>query len=90
MASLRPFALVMFNVGKPWSEDTAGISWDDWWKKTFGTCHIDLGTVAMSDQQIVWVCANSTRPGVDATLRPFQALSEEAKQRYGKIGRAHV
>lgn len=81
--SLHPHALVMFNVGKPWSEDIEGISWDDWWKKTFGTHHIDVGNVTMSEQQFEWVCAISTRPGVDATLKPFSALSEEAKQSYG-------
>jgi hypothetical protein len=38
--------LVLFNVGKPWSEDTPGLDFSQWWVGRFRlglAWHLDLG-----------------------------------------------
>jgi len=76
--------LVLFNVGKPWSEDTPGLDFETWWWNAFGhgsewpgLTWTDLQGL---QQQQEWVTAWSTRPGINALAKPLSALSLSAQK----------
>ena len=75
--------LVLFNVGKPWSEDAPGLDFSQWWVTAFGSDW--PGTWAWTDleglqQQQEWVTGWSTRPGINALAKPLGPLSLSAQE----------
>ena len=81
--TLTAGVLVLFNVGKPWSEDTPGGSFLTWWRKVFPDEDLPEGLssdeVFPLQQQEEWVTALSHRAGIDGLLKPLDAMTPAAR-----------
>jgi lipopolysaccharide biosynthesis glycosyltransferase len=73
--------LVLFNVGKPWSEDTPGLGFETWWQGHYSEWHgLTWTDLQGLQQQQEWVTGWPTRPGINALAKPLGALSLSARE----------
>ena len=75
----QPAILVLLGV-KPWSEDVAGIEVWRWWRANTQQQHLPDGLTwadaQLWEQQHEWVTATGSRSGVNALMKPHEALLE--------------